>query len=287
LTGATGHRTINDGKEHQMSSKTKIGLLVAGHIVAGLLLVWFARHSTAAYPIALFGLFALVFAEAGLIGFWGGLSAIRLVFRLLAVLLATLYLWAVFVVALPEGKNPSAFLVIALTAVPILVVLVFLRHSRRRLRLAHLANKSPSSEGFQFSIRHLLLVTALVATVLGIGRGIRSNSGTQSDAVGVATFPPCFIMVQLATLWAALGIGRPIPRLAVVVPMALIVGAIPSFYLPRPTEVAILQLFIWPAIVGLQAIITAASLLVVRSCGWRLVSWGGGQGANLPTPLGP
>jgi hypothetical protein len=121
-------------------------------------------------------------------------------------------------------------------------------------------------------IRHLLLATAIVALVLGIGRGIRTISNRQSDiVVVVAVFPPCLVMVELATLWAALGIGRPIPRLAVVVPTAFVVGVIPVFYVPGLSNPSISELIIWPAIIGLQSIITAASLLVIRSCGWRLV----------------
>ena len=268
-----------------MSPKLKIGLLLAAHIVAGLVLAWTGIPAATAFPIALFGLFPLVFAEAGLIGFWGGLSAIRLVFRLFAVLAATLYLWAVFVVPIRGGDIYAVLPVIALTVVPIIVVLVVLRHSRRKLRLVDVASAGPASEGFQFSIRHLLLATAIVAVVLGIGRGVRTIGIAQSNMVAMATFPPCFIMVELATLWAALGLGRPLPRLAVVVPTAFVVGAVPVFYLPDLPGQETWRYFILPIIVTIQAIITAASLLVVRSCGWRLVS--GPDGIEpLPTPPG-
>jgi hypothetical protein len=262
-----------------MSPKVKISLLLAAHVVGGLVLALTARPA-GTFPFAFLGLFALLFAEAGLVGFWGGLSAVRLVFRLFAVLLATLYLWAVFVLAMRDGEIYSVLLVFALTVVPIVVVLVALRNNRRRLRLVDLASAAPASEGFQFSIRHLLIATAIVAVVLGIGRAIRTISNTKSDMVAVATFPPCFIMVELATLWAALGLGRPAPRFAVVVPTAFVVGAIPAFYLPGPTARESWQFFIWPIIVAIQSIITAVSLLVVRSCGWRLVR--GEKGPTTP-----
>jgi hypothetical protein len=257
-----------------ISSKTKIGLLVVVHVVAGLVLAWTAG-TDASFPVALIGLWALAFAEAGLMGIWGALSTIRLVSRLCTVLFATLYLGALLVLMV-NGMDPLVFLIIALTVVPILVVLSCLRHSRRRLRLVDLASAGPAPEGFQFSIRHLLLATAIVAVVLGIGRGVRTISNGQSDLVFVAIFPPCFVMVELATLWAGLGIGRPLPRLAIVVPTAFVVGAIPVFYMPGSSDHEIIG---WPIIVGLQAMITACSLLVVRSCGWRLVS---GEGITAP-----
>jgi hypothetical protein len=125
-----------------------------------------------------------------------------------------------------------------------------------------------------------------VAVVLGIGRGVRTVADRQwENILAVAIFPPCFVMVELATLWATLGIGRPISRLAVVVPIAFVVGAIPAFYLPGPTARESWRLFMWPAIVTIQATITAASLLVIRSCGWRLVS-GPDEIERLPTPPG-
>ncbi len=269
-------------EDEMVSPKLKIGLLLAGHVVAELLLAWATWEilawptrgitAFAGFPIHIVGLFALIFAEAGLIGVWGGLGAARLARRLPAVIAATVYLWAVLVMAMPtEGQRFSTFLIIALTAGTILVVLSGLRNSRRRLRLAHLANESPASEGFQFSIRHLLLATAAVAVVMAIGRGIRTITDRQwENTLAAAIFPSCFIMVDLATLWAALGIGRPTLRLAVVVPTAFVVGMLPMYYL-EGMGLSGGRFVVWSAFVGFQAIIMAASLLVVRSCGWRLV----------------
>ncbi len=254
---------IGSHRGRRMSSKAKIGLLVAVHVVGGLLMAWYVkthRLSPASNWIST-GLLALVLAQAGLIGVWGGLSTIRLALRLPAVVAATALAWAVLLIV-----NSMAmlfdFLNITLTAVPIFVVLSVLRYSRRRLRLAHLANESPSAKGFQFSIRHLLLATAIVAVVLGISRAVRASLNTQSGIVLVGVYPPCGVVVELATLWAALGMGRPTLRLVVIVPAAFVVGIPTLGWMWMP----------FSAHFGLQAIITAASLLVVRSCGWRMVS---------------
>ena len=157
-------------------------------------------------------------------------------------------------------------------------VLSGLRHGRRGLRLVRLSNGSPS-EAFQFTIRHLFVATTAVAVVLAIGRAIRTDSiGVWQTTLVVATFTPSMIMVQLATLWAALGIGRPALRLAAVLPTAFVVGLIPPFYTLEPVR-SNLGSFVGTSVAfGLQATILAASLLVFRSCGWRLVS---GEG-NTP-----
>src|SRR5258708_39087489 len=122
------------------------------------------------------------------------------------------------------------------------VVLSGLWYSRRKLCLAHSIALSPTSERFQFSIRHLLLTTVVVALVLAIGRGVRAFTDTESNVfvVSLAIVVPWIIMVDLASLWAALGIGQPMRRLAVVIPAAFVVGAISLYYranvIPVPTD---------------------------------------------------
>jgi len=269
-----------------MSPKLKIGLLVSGHVVAGLVLARGTLRETAltpvfpSFPIAMFGLFALVFAEAGLIGIWGGLSSTRPLWRILATCAATGYIGGIQVTAMRITEKSILFLIIALTSSTILVVLSGLRLSRRKLRLANLVNEPMASEGFQFSLWHLFLATTAVAVLLAIGRGMPPISSPRAkDLLVSAIFPPCLIMVELATLWAALGIGRATSRLVVVVPTAFIVGMMPMFLVDPASGGRIL---LWSVIVGVQAIITACSLLVVRSCGWRLVSGAGGVADEQP-----
>jgi len=95
---------------------------------------------------------------------------------------------------------------------------------------------------------------------------------------------PYFILVELATTWAALGIGRPLPRLLIVLPTAFIVGAIPPFYLKGQMHVDWEDYSSWSMFVGIEATIIAASLLVARSCGWRLVRAKNGLPLDQPTP---
>jgi hypothetical protein len=260
-----------------ISSKTKIGLLVAGHVVAGLLLAWMVYGIT---HTAFVGLYALVFAQAGLLGIWGALGTTRPMWRLPAVVTTTAYLCVLNITADRNWSRWSEIgmrylLMIALPTAVIFLALSRLRHSRRRLSLAHSVGLSPTAERFQFTIRHLLLTTVVVAVVLAIGRGVRAFTDTESNVfvVSLAILVPWIIIVEMASLWAALGVGRPMPRLAVVVPTAFVVGAISFYYranvIPVPVD---WKMYVSEsAILGLQAIITSASLLLIRSCGWRLV----------------
>ena len=94
---------------------------------------------------------------------------------------------------------------------------------------------------------------------------------------------PCVVMVELSILWGALDIGRPVFRLLVAVLVAVFLGGLPPLYLKALVEPTLRDFLGWSSVMGFQATITAASLLVIRSCGWRLVSGPDGI-ESLPTP---
>jgi len=181
----------------------------------------------------------------------------------------------------------TVYLAIVLPTLVIFFVLWGLRHSRRRLRHSQPASSATSSEGFQFTIRQLFVVTAIAAVVLAVGRTLgrfRVTGDGSQEAFFFAVTGPYFILVELATTWAALGIGRPLPRLLIVLPTAFIVGAIPPFYLKGQMHVDWEDYSSWSMFVGIEATIIAASLLVARSCGWRLVRAKNGLPLDQPTP---
>ncbi len=261
-----------------VSSRVKIGLLLAGHIVAGLLLLWNLHdlpYTAAVFRHLVIALRALVYAEAGLLGIWGALGTTRISWRIPVVVATTAYLCVVFITALRFwwALPVTVSLEIALPTVVVLLVLSRLRYGRRGLRLAQSVFLSPTAAVFQFTIRHLLMTTAAVAVGLAVGRGLRALTITEwaYQWLGLALQISCVSLIELTTLWAALGTGRPTPRLAMVVPTAFVVGAT-IVYCQDRMGIFNWWIFIsWSASTGLQAIITAASLLVMRSCGWRLV----------------
>jgi hypothetical protein len=197
----------------------------------------------------------------------------------------TAFLGAVNVAA--EGSWPhlavEMFFLVAFPSAVILVVLSALMYGRRKLRLAHLAASPATVEGFHFSLSHLFLATTVVAVVLAIGRGAMSLAAANFAGNGLATMfvvavtVPSLIIVELATVWGALGIGRPTLRLAIVLPTAFVLGLVPPFFQQTIMGSDWERFLGWSLVCGLQAIITAASLLVVRSCGWRLVRGTSGE----------
>jgi predicted enzyme related to lactoylglutathione lyase len=92
-----------------------------------------------------------------------------------------------------------------------------------------------------------------------------------TDRIDTAMTVIFAVTVELATLWAALSIRRPTTRLAVVVPSAFLLGAVQWFFVRAMLQLDLADMIIYSSILGLQATIAALSLLVIRSCGWRLV----------------
>jgi len=266
-----------------MSSKVKIGLLVAAHVVAGVLLAWrvytWALFMGLYSALAIGGLVALFLAEAGLVGMWGALgSTSRTGWRLLAAASTLTYVCVVFVTALRgwswrnlEGLV-TAYLAVALPTAVIFLILCGCRDRGWGIRLDQ---TDAPTRSLQFKLRHLFILTAVAAALLAVGRALEHvparTDGSQA-AILFAIVVPYLVLAELATLWSAMGIGRPIPRLLVVLPMAFVVGAIPPFYLKTHmgNKSDWQVYFVCSSVVALQATITAVSLLVVRSCGWRL-----------------
>lgn len=164
-----------------------------------------------------------------------------------------------------QVQSPSATLIV-------FVPLAVLRHSRRQLNLAPYYDAQTNAEGLQFTIKHL--ITAAVAAVLGLGRAVQivENENNAPDMLlAVVVVCPCIVIVELAILWGTLGTGRPTLRLFVVLPTAFLLGAIPPYYLKETIQPDWLDFVGWSCLIGLQATITAGSLLVIRSCGYVLV----------------
>src|SRR5262249_46705061 len=148
----------------------KISLLVAGHVVAGLFLAWLGYQGMWPDPVSV-GVLGVIFAEAGLLGILGGFGTTQPFLRISVVFAATGYVCVLDEVAgvcwFAGAKTGKFLLVAALPTVGICLLLSGLRHGRGAL---HLARSIESQRRFRFSIRHLLMLTAGVAIVLGIPR---------------------------------------------------------------------------------------------------------------------
>jgi hypothetical protein len=215
-----------------------------------------------------------MFADAALIALWGVLGTTRRALRLMTVLAAIVHL-AVLTAFNDEPLNLNIFgsyLAFIGQAVALKVAVFAAVKWRRRLFLVHSGPSSSSSPVLQITIRQLLGATTLVAVLTALAGWVRSAAGDGLVfVIGVLAVCLCACALELAAVWATLGAGRPIPRLALVLLLAFVIGAMPPYYFAVTFGRRVAQLADWQALFALQTIITAASLLVVRSCGWRLM----------------
>ena len=243
--------------------------LLAAHLVLGLLSALFATveiHTPIGLPLLLIvPLFALTFCQVSLLGLWSVFSSSALWKRLSGWVIGTAYLEAAF--DLDFGSEflfmPSAAM--ALTVASLLVV----RWSGVRLirRADRVDTRPPESRGFRFSIRGLMILTAVVALLSAAARSVPTSHGHPSF-VPTVMLASCFVTVALLALGAALGTGHPIRRGIPPVAVSPVLGTFFGLAVNAHRDgwvYLITIMLLYPAVL-------LGSLLIVRSCGYRLVS---------------
>jgi hypothetical protein len=124
------------------------------------------------------------------------------------------------------------------------------------------------STPIQFTIKQLLCVTAVISVLLGGGRVIRSLGG-QSLGIGVLliVLVICGCVMAYLVVWAGLGHGYISLRFSTVLVIGFVVGLLPHYFFGWSGWPSL----IWPGFIVVAEIVAVLSLLVVRSCGYRLV----------------
>jgi len=280
---------IGMGENHgsMISPKTKIGLLVAAHVVATPTAAWFAwGHWFPHLPFLAWQ--SVSVAQVTLLGVWLRLGRTKLRWRLTGVILglfAESVIESVWSLSFgPFGPQSidsfwrqtlnqlQQFPVFHTTTLqsPALVVtsiVLAIACSRRHLGRTE-CSKVPT---FQFSIRHLMLLIFFVSFLLGIVRLCRwdnLDSETLDILIPLLVDVIPAVIISLSAVWASMTPGRPQLRMATAVLLAGCLGFWKA-YCEDWDDWECYAANI--ATHSLQAIITIASLLVIRSNGWRLV----------------
>jgi hypothetical protein len=84
----------------------------------------------------------------------------------------------------------------------------------------------------------------------------------------LAVWSLCFAIVGMASVWGGLGLAHPMPRNAVLLVMSAVLGLLFMYAVNSDEPQAY---FYSVSVMMLQAVVLIASLLIVRSCGYRLV----------------
>ncbi len=175
---------------------------------------------------------------------------------------------AVYLEALVASDLRREFLGIStITIVVAATSLIVVRWLGVRLARQHDSVQSATQEpeGLRFSIRGLMIFTAAVALLCAGARALHAYQ--HQLLLRIVIWPICFVAVGLVSLWAALGDARPVRRIPVVFVLSPVLGAFVAFATGAHTAgwvYILLIMLLYPmALLG--------SLLIVRSCGYRLV----------------
>ena len=256
--------------------------LLAAHVLLLLGATWF-RSNSSPRSIVDEVLFSVFPAQACLMGIWLGVGRARVLWRWGVAVAGTGLIGTAFAferwTAISRGLGPlSSYMIrflglaVVLTAATAVLILVARRWYSAVL-VSNWQTEQGPAEGFRFGVRHLLIVTFVVAMLLGL-RGAASHFLRESEeAVGpflymlffaVAWGVPCLIV-----LWATLGPKRLHERLAVALVCVFLAATLTPLYDGLDWQDR--DFWRFALVVVTMFAIVIVSLLVVRSAGYRLV----------------
>ena len=122
-------------------------------------------------------------------------------------------------------------------------------------------------EGLQFSIRHLMLLTFVVACLTTVGKLLAPTWADIGLMTMVVVVGLCYASVALTSIWAILGTGRPFVRSMFVVVIAIVSGLIAEYVFDHGEEIPF-----WLSTTCLQAVLLVSSLAIIRRVGYRFVA---------------
>ncbi len=255
----------------QRQRRVRIGVLIGTHLLTGAVMALIALSFPALqnWAWAVVSYLDLVCSEVLLVGMWLGLGAARWWARLAGLLAGTVWLGCISLAPAPYQSLEAVPTLAALLGVPVLVVAGSCAVCRRWFAKVEYRSQWQSrsvSQELQFTLKSMIGLTFAVALLLALGKFMRSISPVSEFVIIVFILALLAVLATGMLLWASLGPGRAIVRVPIIVAGMGLLGLLPPYYMGGPA----FRFLIWPSLMSLVAVGTAGSLLVVRSCGYRL-----------------
>ncbi len=257
----------------------RIRLLVVVHVIAGIALSgWAAMEGEIQFVfsyILLVPPFALAFCQSGLLAFWAAMSHGAIWKRAAG--------WIAGVVALeillnlPIEVEAYWFMPTKATGL-VTAALAIVRIWRTELLSVSGQPSQSNRQGLQFSISSLMLFTLVVALLITAGKQMRQAGWTGPNLLTTSALTLCFTVTNLAAVWAATGLGSPWFKCGAVSLLSLAIALTFCWCAGVSGD----DWFYLPGIMVLEIVLLLASLLVVRSCGYRLVRYSTSRRPELP-----
>jgi hypothetical protein len=261
-----GSLAANDGSEIVPGNK-RLKILALVHFALGVVTGVMAQVELSTLyemrHILIVPQFTSALCQAFLLSLWGAVSQAKPWKRLAGLVTAAVYLEALVATKLEDEFLGIATVTIAVTTASLLVVRWL---GLRLTRQEEIGQPIPSKpEGLKFSIRGLMSFTAVIALLCTVARAMQESPTHQFLLILV--WAMCFVAVGLVCLWAALGVAPPVQRSPVVFVISPILGVFFAFA-ANAHQVGWVYVLL---IMVLYPMPLFGSLLVVRSCGYRLV----------------
>ena len=250
--------------------RSRLWLLVVAHAVLGpLFSIWTTlegRFSFVLGHLPVVTVSGIVFAQSALLGFWMAFSPMVWWKRLMGLVVGSLYLGASFRISADADGYVALMPVMATGGIAAVCRVVRWRYAG----LQRFPQQDPRAvrEGLKFSIRGLMLFTFVVAITIVGARELRAHVPRGPNLLSIVLLSVCFMTTGLASVWAGLGVARPMLRSMVVLLIAGILGALFVYSIGQARG----DIYFYSTLMMvLQTAVIVASLLVMRSCGYRLV----------------
>jgi hypothetical protein len=250
-----------------MLGDRRLQILAVAHIALGVV-THFLAHVELRLPYGLEHILMVPFVasalcQAFLLSLWGAASQANPWMRLAGLVVGAVYLEALFPADLKREFLGTSTVTIVVTTATLLLVRWLGVRLARQVEVDQSAKQE--AEGLRFSIRGLMIFTAVVALLCAVARALQ-ESPTRPFLL-VLVWALCFVAVGLVSLWAVLGNADPLRRGPVVFVLSPGLGAFFAFAANAHEAgwiYILLTMLLYPAAL-------LGSLLVVRSCGYRLV----------------
>lgn len=253
-----------------------IALLVALHVAVGLAmglvaLIWTGVNWPIWVQLPMLG---LVCSEALLLGMWLGFARTRLWLKLLGFCCGLG--WFLFLEFAPAPGRVWRLDQIDDAAGPLLAIVfaAALASLACRWLAARVVHKDdwpvrPLAQEMQFTLKSIVGLMISVAALLALRDAVRwAYTVRIDDEITLLVFALVGVLAWLLLLWATLGQGRPAVRIPVMLAGMAALGLIFPYYTGGPAP----RYVTWPALTVTIGLYSTASLLVIRHCGYRLVS---------------
>lgn len=243
-----------------------IGSLLIAYAFFGIAMAIISADEPAVSSAILFG---LVSSQATLLGMWGGLGSTHWLLRLVCVTAGTIVVYIELAFGIDEFED-EIFVLVALSTLLSGILAVSLR--LMGMWVGGDAKEHPGSrEGLQFTIRHLLIWTFVVACLVTIGKYAKPRFRSSEMYVIITTLSVGYAAVAISALWAVLGKNLVAARCLVSIIIAVIAGYAGALVIGN---LSMWETIFWMACSAIQSLAILASLAVVRMAGYRLLRRG-------------